>query len=156
MDKPIRYSDEVPYEKRRYWYFTLHGLGPGTIPKDLHVLETREGKNDKGTLGLYICLDGILNTSELSEYDLRELAPSEEKSEEEVVDEYLREKGIHCEDIWKDNEGIHIYLSGDWKHEHLRCKWLMTEIGYSQLYQKDEPSDDDYYTSEHVYRKGAV
>ena len=28
MDKPIRYSDEVPYEKRRYWYFTLHGLGP--------------------------------------------------------------------------------------------------------------------------------
>ena len=35
MDKPKRYSDEVPYEKRRYWYFTLHGLGPGTIPTDL-------------------------------------------------------------------------------------------------------------------------
>lgn len=35
MDKLKRYSDEVPYEKWRYWYFTLHGLGPGTIPTDL-------------------------------------------------------------------------------------------------------------------------
>ena len=77
MDKPKRYSDEVPYEKRRYWYFTLHGLGPGTIPKDLKVLETREGKNDKGTFGLYICLDGVVNTDELYEYDLKELAPED-------------------------------------------------------------------------------
>ena len=77
MDKPARYSDEVPYEKRRYWYFTLHGLGPGTIAKDLKVLETREGKNDKGTFGLYICLDGILNTDELYEYDLKELVPED-------------------------------------------------------------------------------
>jgi hypothetical protein len=78
MEKIIRYSDEIPYEKRRYWYFTLHGLGVGCIPKDLHVLETREGKNQKGTLGLFICLDGILNTDELKEYDLVELAPSDE------------------------------------------------------------------------------
>lgn len=77
MDKPARYSDEVPYEKRRYWYFTLHGLGPGTIPKDLKVLETREGKNNKGTFGLYICLDGVLNTDELYEYDLKELVPED-------------------------------------------------------------------------------
>lgn len=75
MDKPIRYSDEVPYEKRRYWYFTLHGTGPGTIPKDLHVLETREGQNEKGTWGTFILLDGVLNTDELHEFDLKELAP---------------------------------------------------------------------------------
>lgn len=73
----MRYSDEVPYEKRRYWYFTLHGLGPGTIPKDLKILETREGKNTKGTLGLYICLDGILSTEELHDYDFIELKPKE-------------------------------------------------------------------------------
>ena len=73
----MRYSNEVPYEKRRYWYFTLHGLGPGTIPKDLKVLETREGKNTKGTLGLYICLDEVLSTEELYDYDLIELKPKE-------------------------------------------------------------------------------
>lgn len=78
MDKPVRYSDEVPYEKRRYWYFTLHGIGPGTIPKDLKVLETRDGKNEKGTWGTFVCLDGILNTSELEEFDLKELKPSDD------------------------------------------------------------------------------
>ena len=77
MDKPVRYSDEIPYEKRRYWYFTLHGIGPGTIPKDLRVLETREGKNEKGTWGTFVCLDGVLNTDELYEYDIRELVPDD-------------------------------------------------------------------------------
>lgn len=75
MNKPIRYSDEIPYEKRRYWYFTLHGTGPGTIPKDLKVLEVRDGKNNKGSWGTFICLDGILNTEELKEYDLKEMSP---------------------------------------------------------------------------------
>ena len=48
-----RYSDVRPYGERRYWYFTTHGTGPGTIPKDLHVLETREGQNEK-ELGVYL------------------------------------------------------------------------------------------------------
>lgn len=77
MDKIVRYSDEVPYEKRRYWYFTLHGIGPGTIPKDLKVLETRDGQNEKGTWGTFVCLDGVLNTDELYEYDMKELAPKD-------------------------------------------------------------------------------
>ena len=74
---PRRYSDEVPYSKRRYWYFTTHGTGPGTIPKDLMLLETREGQNKKGTWGDFICLDGVLNTSELREFDLIELSPED-------------------------------------------------------------------------------
>ena len=73
-----RYSDVVPYEDRKYWYFTTHGIGPGTIPKDLHVLEVREGQNDKGTWGDFVCLDGILNTSELKKYDMIEKAPTDE------------------------------------------------------------------------------
>lgn len=79
-----RYSDVRPYEDRRYWYFTTHGIGPGTIPKDLNVLETREGQNDKGTRGTYICLDGVLNTDELNYYDLRELAPDNINSAEDI------------------------------------------------------------------------
>lgn len=77
MEKIVRYSDEVPYENRRYWYFTLHGLGPGTLPKDVHVLESREGQNRKGTWGDYLLLDAVLNTDELKEYDLIELTPED-------------------------------------------------------------------------------
>lgn len=83
IDTVRRYSDVVPYENRKYWYFTTHGLGPGTIPKNITVLESREGRNDKGTLGDYMCLDAVLNTSELKEYDLRELEPIEEKDDYE-------------------------------------------------------------------------
>ena len=70
-----RYSDVVPYENRKYWYFTTHGLGPGMLPKGVKVLKTQEGQNKQGTWGDFICLDAILNTSELRQYDLIELAP---------------------------------------------------------------------------------
>lgn len=73
--KESRYSDVVPYENRKYWYFTTHGIGPGTIPKGVHILDVKEGQNKKGTWGDYICLDAILNTSELREFDLIELVP---------------------------------------------------------------------------------
>lgn len=72
-----RYSDVVPYEKRKYWYFTTHGVGPGTIPKDLNVLDIKEGQNKKGTWGDFVCLDGVLNTSELQKYDMKEEAPKD-------------------------------------------------------------------------------
>lgn len=71
----MRYSDSIPYDKRRFWYFTTHGLGPGTLPKGVNVLATQEGKNQKGTNGLFICLDAILDKSELDYYDLIELRP---------------------------------------------------------------------------------
>ena len=73
-----RYSDVRPYSERKYWYFTTHGVQPGSIPRDLNVLEVRDGQNDKGTWGTFVMLDGILNTSELRKYDMRELAPKEE------------------------------------------------------------------------------
>ena len=70
-----RYSDVVPYENRKYWYFTTHGIGPGTIPKGVKILDVKEGQNKKGTWGDFICLNAVLNTSELKEFDLIELAP---------------------------------------------------------------------------------
>jgi hypothetical protein len=70
-----RYSDVVPYENRKYWYFTTHGIGPGTIPRGVKVLDVKEGQNKKGTWGDFICLDAVLNTDELKEFDLIELAP---------------------------------------------------------------------------------
>ena len=75
-NRVVRYSDELPYEKRRYWYFTTHGTGPGTMPKDLRLLDSQEGQNQKGTWGVFVCLDGVLNTSELREYDMIELDPN--------------------------------------------------------------------------------
>ena len=85
-----RYSDVIPPEKRKYWYFTTHGVQPGSIPKDLKVLETRDGQNDKGTWGTYVCLNGVLNTGELKKYDMIEKAPLVESLQVEIAKEQLK------------------------------------------------------------------
>jgi len=64
------YGHEGPF-----WYFTTHGVQPGSIPKGVHVLEIRDGRNDKGTMGTFVALDGVLTTDELREYDMKEMKP---------------------------------------------------------------------------------
>lgn len=68
IEKPKRYSDG---KTGKWWYFTTHGVQPGSVPKDLNVLEVKDTPN-----GTYFALDGILNTSELKEYDIKEKTPS--------------------------------------------------------------------------------
>jgi hypothetical protein len=77
MRESKRYSDVIPYNKRKYWYFTTHGVQLGSIPKDLNILEIREGRNRKGTWGTFVCLDGVLSTDELRYYDMIELVPTD-------------------------------------------------------------------------------
>ena len=67
VEKPKRYSDG---KTGKWWYFTTHGVQPGSVPKDLNVLEVKDTPN-----GTYFALDGILNTSELKEYDIKEKTP---------------------------------------------------------------------------------
>ena len=81
-----RYSDVVPYEQRKYWYFTKHGVGPGSIPKGVHVLDSKYGKNEKGTWGVYVLLDAVLNTSELKEFDIQESMPPTDTTEDDLTE----------------------------------------------------------------------
>ena len=149
-----RYSDNIPYTQRRYWYFTTHGIGPGTIPKDLKVLEVKEGRNDKGTLGDFICLDGILNTSELKEFDLRELVPPEEDNVDICVflRKYLQENGLYVNrNLWEENGEIHVVLLDldESMHEHEKLDMLMSELDYEERLHIN--SED--LAIEHVFTK---
>ena len=103
-----RYSDAYDEETRQngWWYFTTHGVGPGTLPKDVHIIETREGQNEKGTWGDFIKLDGILNTDELKYFDLKELAPSDE--EEDGWDRWETESS---RDDWDSDEDFSGFFS---------------------------------------------
>jgi len=84
--------------KGPFWYFTTHGVQPGSIPKGVHVLEIRDGRNDKGTMGTFVALDGVLTYDELREYDMKEMSPKINEGFEvtpqlvrELVDEYRLE-----------------------------------------------------------------
>lgn len=79
-----RYSDVIPKEKRKFWYFTTHGVQPGSIPNDLNVLEIKDTPN-----GTFVALDGVLNTSELRKYDMKEKSPNDALEESVLTnDEY--------------------------------------------------------------------
>lgn len=85
--KEARYSDSVPKEKRGWWYFTTHGVMPGSIPRGVNVLDTREGQNKKGTRGTFVKLDAILNTDELRYYDMIELVPESEYEDLSITEQ---------------------------------------------------------------------
>ena len=57
--------------KGPFWYYSKHGMGPGTIPKDVNVVDWYEDDN----YNTWIALDGVLTTQELREYDLKEQKP---------------------------------------------------------------------------------
>ena len=79
-----RYSDVIPKEERKFWYFTTHGVQPGSIPNDLNVLEIKDTPN-----GTFVALDGVLNTSELRKYDMKEKSPNDALEESVLTnDEY--------------------------------------------------------------------
>ena len=99
IDKPVRYSDG---KSGKWWYFTTHGVQPGSIPKDLNVLDIIDTDN-----GTYVALDGILNTSELRQYDMKEKRP-------EGLEESLKYQ-VAKEQLARFNEGK---MPQDWKPEH--------------------------------------
>jgi len=47
-----------------------------------------------------------------------------------------------------------IEVCGDWKHSHLRLRYLMDLIGYSQVFERVTDEDgSDWYTAIHRYAK---
>ena len=59
-------STTVEGSKGRFLYLTKHGLGPGTLPKGVQLIDSKE-------LSPYITaiwLDRFLTTKELQEYDI--------------------------------------------------------------------------------------
>lgn len=53
-----------------YWYYSRHGMGPGTIPRGVQVLDWYEEGYKT-----WMLLDQVLNTQELNDYDLKEQTP---------------------------------------------------------------------------------
>lgn len=62
-----------------FWYFSKHGIGPGSLPKGVNVVETKEDDN----YGTYVALDKVLTTKELKEYELKEKKPDLKESDDE-------------------------------------------------------------------------
>lgn len=65
-----------------YWFFTRHGVQPGSVPKDVEILDIVDTPN-----GTFVKLNRFLSTKELDYYDLVEKAPESITSDEDVFDD---------------------------------------------------------------------
>ena len=64
-------------EDEGYWFFTTHGVQPGSVPKDVDILDIIDTPN-----GSFVKFDRFLSTEELNEYDMKERAPKSVMSSE--------------------------------------------------------------------------
>ena len=65
-------SIETPYGP--YWYYTKHGVGPGSVPRDITILKyAYDEENDPW--GTYFLSDKLILTDDLRRYDLKEKFP---------------------------------------------------------------------------------
>lgn len=53
-----------------YWYFTTHGVMPGSVPKGLNIIKIVDKPE-----GTYFLTDRVLTTKSLKYYDIKERAP---------------------------------------------------------------------------------
>jgi hypothetical protein len=72
------------------------------------------------------------------------------------IKRYLNENGIYPDVIYAhDSDILEIEINdGDWKHEHGRCRHLMTAVGYAQQEViTTEEDGSDCYSAIHRYVK---
>lgn len=74
----IDYSND-DYLFKPYWYFTRHGVGPGSVPNYIHVLGVVDADN-----GSYFASDKVIQTKDLEEYELKERTPDADDIDEKV------------------------------------------------------------------------
>ena len=76
--------------------------------------------------------------------------------DEKKIYDYLNGKDMWCE-TWVDRTGAFDIIKvdinwGDWKHEHLRCDYLMEQIGYISINSfVTEENGSDCYSAQHWY-----
>ena len=69
---------------RKYWYFTRHGVQPGSVPKYVNILDIVDRPE-----GSYFLADDVISTNDLRKYEIIERRP---------------EDGIYCSKASKRNK----------------------------------------------------
>ena len=72
LKEEIDYTNE-DYLLTPYWYFTKHGVGPGSVPKNVAVWTSFRADG-----GHYFAASDVINTKDLKEFEIEEKQPNVE------------------------------------------------------------------------------
>lgn len=125
--------------KGPFWYFTTHGVQPGSIPNDVHIIEIRDGVNNKGTKRTFVALDGVLTAEELKYYDMKEMSPRFMENESLNESSFTR-------DTFKVKDGdSEIVVSYEWDNDNT---WHTTVGEFKDGFQVGALWFNKYYPTE--------
>ena len=116
--------------KKPYWYFTKHGVQPGSIPKGVEIEEIKDTKH-----GTYFSTYYLLTTQELKDFDIKEERPQ--------LDESF--KLNESDDIWEEVDWG--FLEAVLSPEAFNLLDEVTSSNMSQVYTNNEGQykyNDDY------------
>lgn len=133
----------------RYWYFTRHGVQPGSVPKYINILDIVDTPE-----GSYFLADGVILTDDLRNYEIKERKPKND-----VVEASKSTKGETVEagyydipeppidppedDSWTEVDGwiedvdldvdaiIEVLDDGSWIYEDETYPWAVSKDSYN-------------------------
>lgn len=128
FDDPfLIYSSSEP---QKYWYFTRHGVMPGSVPKYINILDVVDKPE-----GSYFLADGIIKTEDLKKFEIKEKAPDDITSATKPSPSFVLRTETWPEMI--DALKEHGYLV-DSAYRRRPEKWV-------GLIKKDPDSEEDKY-----------
>lgn len=160
------YVDKEVFDKPgEFWYFTKHGIGPGSVPKDIDIEKIIEGDGGE----YFLVKDKILSTSALNKYEIKEKVPKNISEEYSLVGQdgnafslmgytarCMRKCGFKKADIDEMRERA---MSGDYDNLIVVCDEYIQKcndtLDYDDMYEsyKLNESSDSEESSEQVISK---
>jgi len=113
-----------------YWYYSRHGMGPGTIPTNVTVLDTvEEGWKT------WMLLDKMLTTEELDFYDLKEEQPPEGSVTHngDTIEGYDEVTASSCEKVSETDDTISYVVTSSQAEGDVEATSLVNYKGYKIL-----------------------
>lgn len=134
------YSDTE--EDDGYWFFTTHGVQPGSVPRDVYILDIIDTPN-----GSFVKFDRFLSTKELNEYDMVEKAPKSVMSSKNC--KYVKsseEDELDPEESMIDmniDQYIIVDSEGSWNYDSDNYDWASSDGEGSDWYSDNGVRLDD-------------
>lgn len=105
------------------------------------------------------CQHYIVRKPDGTEVEIREVdcvfSPNKEKATDNMIHDFLKDNGVWAE-VYQHNLSNAAYVVniswGDWKHDHLWTRDLMSYLGYVEVCSKvTEEDGSDAYSAEHYF-----
>lgn len=135
-----------------YWFFTTHGVQPGSVPRDVDILDIIDTPN-----GSFVKFNRFLSTKELNEYDMVEKSPKSVMSAE--ADELRSEDDHWVQEIewamsdlpsWFKVKGDNLHYKVTYNNQTVDVEFSVYDIAkYTYYINSDGP-----YTTNQAERIG--